>query len=136
MSKIIAVDFDGTLCFSRFPALGPANVPAIQKLIAARRAGDRIVLWSSRTGTALDAAVEFCRNYGLEFDAVNENLPDVVARWGESRKVYADEYWDDKAAAYEEPSCDNCPNRREKNASRKSIYSWCANTCKNYRSKV
>lgn len=135
MGKIIAVDFDGTLCNSQFPEFGPANIPAMQRLVEARGRGDRVILWTCRTGAALDGAVEFCRRYGLEFDAVNENLPDVVARWGESRKVYADEYWDDKAAAYEEPSCDNCPNRRLTGARKKSIYLWCANTCKNYRPK-
>ena len=30
--KILAVDFDGTLCFSQWPGLGEANLPLIEKL--------------------------------------------------------------------------------------------------------
>ena len=35
---------------------------------------------------------------GVEFDAVNENLPEVIERMGgDTRKVFANEYWDDRA---------------------------------------
>lgn len=39
-----------------------------------------------------------CKKFGLEFDAVNANLPEMVAHWGNNpRKVFADVYIDDKA---------------------------------------
>ena len=42
--------------------------------------------------------MEFCRAAGLEFDAVNENLPEIIRAYGsDSRKVSADTYIDDKA---------------------------------------
>lgn len=39
-----------------------------------------------------------CKSWGLEFDAVNENLPQLIELYGiDSRKICADEYWDDKS---------------------------------------
>ena len=43
-------------------------------------------------------AVEWCRKWELEFDAVNENLPEIIERYGsDGRKIYADVYIDDKS---------------------------------------
>lgn len=45
----------------------------------------------------MKSAVKFCRRYGLIFDAVNDNLPENVAYFGNNcRKVYAHYYIDDK----------------------------------------
>ena len=39
-----------------------------------------------------------CAEQGLIFDAVNENLPDMIEKFGgDSRKIFADVYIDDKA---------------------------------------
>ena len=65
--------------------------------------GHKVILWTSRAGRDLEAAVEWCHGQGLEFDAVNEPLPEQVARWGnDTRKVYADFYIDDKAMSVSE----------------------------------
>ena len=101
--NIIAVDFDGTLCASAFPDIGAPNIPLIDLLIARRRNGCRVLLWTCRVGEQLEAAVSWCRMFGLEFDAVNENLPEINDLYGnETRKIYADVYLDDKAARPEE----------------------------------
>ena len=58
----------------------------------------KLVLWTCRAGYALKRAVEWCGDHGLIFDAVNENLPESVARFGgDSRKIFADVYMDDKS---------------------------------------
>lgn len=45
-----------------------------------------------------DGRVEWCRVRGLEFDAVNENLPEMTEMYGnDSRKIGSDLYIDDKA---------------------------------------
>lgn len=45
-------------------------------------------------------AVDWCSNLGLEFDAINDNLPEIVERYGcNSRKISCDFYIDDKAIA-------------------------------------
>ena len=96
---IIAVDFDGTISLGKWPDVGPANKPVIDALLERQKGGDRIILWTCRGGDELSAAVAWCRIYGLEFDAVNANLPDVLESWDyrDTRKIFADEYWDDKA---------------------------------------
>ena len=95
---IIAVDFDGTLCGDDFPNLGEPNLPLMEHLIVLQDIYDaKIILWTCRCGKRLKEAVEFCKAYGLEFDSINENLPESIDRFGSnSRKIYADYYIDDK----------------------------------------
>lgn len=98
MRKIIAVDFDGVLCEDQWPQIGPEKKDNIELAKYRKQAGAALILWTCRCGEQLDEAVAWCRERGLEFDAVNENLPERVAFYGtESRKISADEYWDDKA---------------------------------------
>ena len=95
---IIAVDFDGTLCTDRHPNIGSPNVELIAFLLWAQMEGGKLILWTCRQGSALDDAVAWCREHGLEFDQVNENLPEMVQQYRtDSRKVYADLYIDDHA---------------------------------------
>lgn len=96
--KIIAVDFDGTLCESAWPEIGAPKRNWIDRAIAERKRGSKLILWTCREGEKLDKAVEWCKQFGLEFDAVNENLQEQNELYGnDSRKIGADEYWDDKA---------------------------------------
>ena len=96
--KTIAVDFDGTLVVDKFPEIGEPNLELINWLINYRNNGGKLILWTSRNGEVLPKAVEFCKSLGLEFDAVNENLKEVQEKWkGDTRKVLADYYLDDKA---------------------------------------
>lgn len=95
---IIAVDFDGTLNTSAYPKTDSPNQPIIDMLLARQRNGARIILWTCREGKELDAAVEACRSWGIVFDAVNDNLPELKALYGNNpRKISASEYWDDRA---------------------------------------
>ena len=94
--QIIAVDFDGTLCTDCFPKIGQPNTALIELLKGLRRQGRKIILWTCRCGNQLEEAVEWCRKWELEFDAVNENLPEIIERYGsDGRKIYADVYIDD-----------------------------------------
>ena len=96
--KIIAVDFDGCLCKNAWPEIGKPNLGAIGPLLHRQDKGDKLILWTCREGKALQDALEWCGRYGLKFDAVNANLPEMNAMYGnDSRKIGADEYWDDKA---------------------------------------
>lgn len=95
---IYAVDFDGTLCADKFPKIGAPNMALINRLIKRRIKGNKIIIWTCRVDERLVEAVEWCKKFGLEFDAVNANLPEIISYWGkESRKVFADVYIDDKA---------------------------------------
>ncbi len=95
---IYAVDFDGTLSLGEWPEVGPVNDKLVNFLIRRQRQGDKVILWTCRAGEPLKDAVEFCRRYGLIFDAVNDNLPEIVAQYGSnSRKITCDVYIDDRA---------------------------------------
>ncbi|MDO4960461.1 MAG: hypothetical protein Q4E57_01195 [Eubacteriales bacterium] len=94
---IIAVDFDGTLCEDKYPFIGRANEELIRTLRNAEKFGDRVILWTCRSDKHLRRAVRWCAAHGLFFDAVNENLPEVIEKYGgDSRKIFADIYIDDK----------------------------------------
>lgn len=97
---IFAVDFDGTLSYGEWPDAGPANDELIDFLLHRQEEGDRIILWTCRAGEALDLAVDWCRMKGLSFDAVNDNLPEIIEQYGgNSRKISCDYYIDDRAVA-------------------------------------
>jgi hypothetical protein len=99
---ILAIDFDGTLVADRFPEIGPPLFGAFESVRKLRENGYKLILWTCRTDLPerayLTEAVEFCRKQGVEFDAVNDNLPDApFIDKGNCRKVYADRYIDDKS---------------------------------------
>ena len=95
---IIAVDFDGTLSLGEWPEVGPANEDLFRFLFRRQDEGDKVILWTCRAGEPLDRAVEWCRSKGLEFDAVNDNVPEIVELYGvNSRKITCDYYIDDRA---------------------------------------
>ena len=106
MGKIIAVDFDGTLFDTEWPSIiKEPNYKLIKCLISRREYGDRIILWTCRRGKDLEIAIDACAKQGLIFDAINENLPDMIEKFGgDSRKIFADIYIDDKAG------CGSCIN--------------------------
>ena len=96
--QTIAVDFDGTLCFSNWPELGEPNIALIEYLKDWRNSGNKLILWTCRAGEALENALSWCREHELTFDAVNDNLPEVIELYGNnSRKISCDYYIDDKA---------------------------------------
>lgn len=93
----IAVDFDGTIVHHRYPAIGKPIPFALETLKQLSEDGHRIILWTVREGKLLEDAVEYCRQNGLEFYAVNSEFPDSgwTNNWA-SRKLRADVYIDDR----------------------------------------
>lgn len=89
---VIAVDFDGTIVKDRFPYVGSANPGAVFTIKRLKNAGVKIILWTCRTGQYLNDAINWCKRNGIEFDAVNENIPGCFKT---SNKVAADLYIDD-----------------------------------------
>lgn len=98
-SKVIAVDFDGCICSLDWPNIGTPNWEVIEALKKEKELGSKIVLWSCRCGALLQEAVDACNNWGIELDAVNTNVPEKLEQYDyiDSRKISADEYWDDLA---------------------------------------
>lgn len=94
---IIAVDFDNTLCESNWPHLGKPIMKTIDFCRQAKQAGHKLILNTCRRGRELEEALQFCRSYQLDFDCVNENLPEIIQLYGgDTRKINADRYIDDK----------------------------------------
>ncbi|BDE87894.1 hypothetical protein CE91St42_23520 [Oscillospiraceae bacterium] len=101
--KIIAVDFDGCLVINKWPEVGAPIEKNINKLKAEQADGAKVILWTNRVGEALEKALEFCKEQGIHLDAVNENLPEIVEDFGgDCRKIFANEYWDDRAVLMSE----------------------------------
>lgn len=97
-NKIIAIDFDGCLVECAYPDIGEPNENVIMAYFAERMAGTRFILWTCRCDKELAKALNWCNERGITFDAVNANLPERIEEYiFDSRKVSADEYWDDKA---------------------------------------
>ena len=44
--QTIAVDFDGTLCYSKWPELGQPNLALIEYLQEWKRNGNKLILWT------------------------------------------------------------------------------------------
>lgn len=97
-TEVIAVDFDGTLCENRWPYIGTPHYDLIDWIKQLREHGHRIILWTCREGMPLVDAIVWCADHGLFFDAVNDNLEDHKRQFGgNSRKILADFYVDDKS---------------------------------------
>jgi hypothetical protein len=96
--RIIACDFDGTLVTDEFPKIGKRILSTWDALEQEIMMGTKIILWTCRDGENLAEAIRFCGAHGLIFDAVNENIKETKELFNnDTRKVFADEYWDDKA---------------------------------------
>jgi hypothetical protein len=91
--KIIAVDFDGTLCTNAYPEIGEPIPYSLLYVTRAKAAGHIITLHTCRQGKSLDDAIAWCKARGITFDYINENVPANIKRFGgDTRKIYADVY--------------------------------------------
>lgn len=99
IARIIAVDYDGCITMENaWPEVGQLNPRVIERLKREKAAGSILILWSCREGHILEDAIEACRAAGVEFDAVNDQVPEQTAVFGSNpHKIYATEYWDDRA---------------------------------------
>jgi len=93
---LIAVDFDGTIVEHRYPAIGrelPFATDTLRRLTAD---GHRLILWTVREGQLLDEALEWCKDRGVTFYAVNRDYPEQEFGEGVARKIKVDVVIDDR----------------------------------------
>lgn len=83
----LGIDFDGTIVRHAWPEIGEPMPGAFETLKDLKAAGYKLILWTCREdfGRLIDKqylteAVEFCRENGVEFDAVNESLKETEFR--------------------------------------------------------
>ena len=94
---VYAIDFDGTICYTKYPTIIKPLPYAIEVLqVLAKDPYSTLILWTCREGEYLQQALNFCELYGIKFDYVNENCKRNLDLYTEDcRKVSADIYIDD-----------------------------------------
>lgn len=94
---IIAIDFDGTICTGKYPdidGLQPYAKEMINKLYAD---GHYIIIWTCRENGMLLKAINWLLDNGIKFHRINDHNPENLVKYGgNTRKVYAHLYIDDK----------------------------------------
>jgi hypothetical protein len=61
-----------------------------------QKKGHKLILFTYRTGSLLDEAVEYCKQNGVEFYAVNNNYPEETIKENLPRKLNVDIFIDDR----------------------------------------
>jgi hypothetical protein len=92
----IAVDFDGTIVEDNYPKIGKPQLFAFETLKTLQNKQHQLILWTVREGGRLDEAVQFCKENGIEFYAVNKNFPEDKLEEGQSPKLNVDLFIDDR----------------------------------------
>lgn len=94
----IAVDFDGTIVEHKYPEIGREIPFAIDTLKMLIKDHHRVILWSVREGKLLEDAVNWCKERGIEFYAVNRDYPEESTENNQhfSRKLKVDVWIDDR----------------------------------------
>lgn len=95
---VIAIDFDGTVVRHEYPQIGeeiPFATDTLRQLIADRH---QLVLWTVREGKLLEEAVNWCKERGVEFYAINRDYPEEEKDNNNhfSRKLKVDLWIDDR----------------------------------------
>lgn len=95
----IAVDFDGTIVTHEYPRIGQELPFATETLRMLIKENHRLILWTVREGKLLDEAIDWCRQRGVEFWAINKDYPEengTINNNHFSRKLKADLFIDDR----------------------------------------
>src|SRR5690625_2973259 len=76
-----------------FPTRRSSDLDTMKRL---QEDGHRLILWTYRHGDRLQEAVDFCKENGITFYAVNKSFPEEVFDGSASRKINADFFIDDR----------------------------------------
>ncbi len=101
----IAIDFDGTVVTHEYPHIGEdaGAIPVLKELLAN---GNRLILFTMRSGRLLEKAEQWFADRNIPLWAVNSN-PDQK-RWTDSPKVHANLYIDDSSLGCPLKIVDSC----------------------------
>lgn len=96
--KLMVLEAEYLDVFGQHRIIGEPNLRLINKLLKLQRNGYKIILWTCREGEPLHEAIEWCKEFNLVFDAMNDNLPEIKELYGNnSRKISCDIYIDDRS---------------------------------------
>jgi hypothetical protein len=94
---IIAIDFDGTICFDAYPKIGCIQPYAVETINKLHAAGHYIIINTCREGERLNEAINWLLEKGIRFNRINDNHPDAAKKYEwNARKIFADIYIDDR----------------------------------------
>lgn len=91
---VICVDFDGTCVTHAYPAVGE-DIGAASVLRELVKEGNKLVLFTMRSGQHLEEAVQWFKDNGIELFGINRNP--TQDSWTSSPKAYGEIYIDDAA---------------------------------------
>ena len=91
---IIAIDFDGTCVTHEYPKVGRdiGAAPVLKELV---EKGHKLILWTMRSGDALNDAADWFHDNNIPLFGINSNPEQHT--WTRSPKAYAQLYIDDAA---------------------------------------
>jgi hypothetical protein len=92
----IVIDFDGTIVEHAYPKIGAPVPGALETMKQYQKEGALLILFTMRSGKELNAAVEYCKENGVEFYGIQTNPSQ--SRWTDSPKAYGQLFIDDAAA--------------------------------------
>lgn len=96
-TKILAVDFDGTIVRSNYPTITGVVPYAKEALTTLHQRGCYIIINTCRGGDDLVSAINYLLEHQIPFDRVNDNHPENIAKFqNNSRKIFAHCYIDDR----------------------------------------
>lgn len=98
---VVGVDFDGTITTNPDMGFKLELQPECKRVLTwLKEEGVRLVLWTCRTGEALQEAENFLAKHDMLalFEVVNAQLPEIELKYAPNvaRKLGADFYIDDK----------------------------------------
>lgn len=119
MTYEICVDFDGTCVYHEYPKVGAPCPGAINALKYLVNKGNKLILFTMRSGKELEDAVNWFKDNNIPLYGVQENP--TQKRWTTSPKAYGQIYIDDSACG--------CPLISNSNVDRpyvdwKSVLRW------------
>jgi len=95
VSRVICVDFDGTIVMHEFPRIGPPVPYALEVMQKLIDHGDKLILFTMRADVYLGEAVVYLKQNKITLYGVNENP--TQKEWTASPKAYGQIYIDDAA---------------------------------------
>lgn len=92
-TKIIGIDFDGTIVEHKFPQVGAPVPGALDVMKALQAQGHKLILFTMRSRESLQDAVTYLEDNGIKLFGINENP--TQKHWTISPKPYCHTYIDD-----------------------------------------
>lgn len=93
---IISIDFDGTIVNEMWPRIGSMKKGAREVINRLYSEGHYIIINTLREGPYELEARLYLKRAGINYHGFNENHPDAVVKYYDSRKIGADIYIDDR----------------------------------------